>query len=526
MEFSIEKNTPSHKFNRHWQFCVGSGHAALALRTDYCRQLKKVHDELGIQYVRFHGILNDDMHTLTPFKQVMPIPHTERFVERTFHRCGVVYDNILACGMKPFVELGFMPEFLAKDPARSEMFYGSIFSPPADYALWAKHVAEFVKYLLRRYGENEIHTWFFEVWNEPDLNDSFWHGSKEEYFHLYEVTARAVKAIDPELKVGGPATSASRWVGEFIAYCEKNAIPVDFVTTHQYSGDPLIGVDAVNESSGEATMRDLIASKISGLSSLTDDASALDVLRYFFGDPTESKTMQNDVFRRNAAITQKKAKGLPLYYTEWNASAIFSAYSNDTRLVAAYDVKAIFDVESHVSGSSIWCFSDIFEELHQFPQEFHGGFGIQTISGIEKPVYHALKLLANVSDYRLELGQGSTDGEIGIAAFKDETRMDIVLFRQKMRNENLPPETANVRVACDNPVNAKVFRIDATHCNPLALWEKTGCAPDLTPRQADDIRRNSSLAEEALDYTYEDGYASFAIPLSVNDIVFVRLGWR
>jgi len=523
MEFIIDKNTPSHKFNRHWQFCIGSGHAALALRTDYCRQLKKVHDELGIQYVRFHGILNDDMHTLTPFKKVMPIPYTERFVERTFHRCSVAYDNILACGMKPFVELGFMPELLAKDSAKSEMFYGSIFSPPADYELWAKHINEFAKFLLHRYGEDEVRSWFFEVWNEPDLNESFWHGSKEEYFHLYEVTAKAIKAADSELKVGGPATSASRWVGEFLTHCEENSIPVDFVTTHQYSGDPLIGVGSANEANQESNIRDMIASKIGGLSRLPDDSSALDVLRYFFEDPTESKIIPRDVFKRNSALVCKEACGLPLYYTEWNASAIFSAYSNDTRLVAAYDVKAILDVESHVSGSSIWCFSDIFEELHQFPQEFHGGFGIQTISGIEKPVYHALKLMSNLPDYRLELGENSTDGEIGIAAFKDETRLDIVLFRQKMRNENLPPEIASVRVAYNNPTNTRIFRIDETHCNPLSLWEKMGSPPDLTTKQSEDIRRNSRLAEEPLNYKYEGGYVCFTLSLSVNDVVFICL---
>lgn len=159
MKFDIKKTMPTVPHKRHWQFCVGSCHAALAMRTDYARQLKFIHDELDIQYVRFHGILNDDMNTLSDFSRVLgSIPRLDKLRERTFHRCGLAYDNVLAAGMKPFVELSFMPNLLASKPAERGGFFGSNMNPPADYDKWAEHVAAFVKFLIHRYGIDEVRT--------------------------------------------------------------------------------------------------------------------------------------------------------------------------------------------------------------------------------------------------------------------------------------------------------------------------------------------------------------------------------
>ncbi|MBQ1367194.1 MAG: glycosyl hydrolase family 39, partial [Firmicutes bacterium] len=109
MKINISQNAPLVPHKKHWQFCVGSGHALLALRTDYTRQLAFIHDTLGIERVRFHGIFDDDMRTFNDLSMMMPIPGSEAFKEYNFNACGVAYDNVLAAGMKPFVELSFMP---------------------------------------------------------------------------------------------------------------------------------------------------------------------------------------------------------------------------------------------------------------------------------------------------------------------------------------------------------------------------------------------------------------------------------
>jgi len=198
MNILIKEDLPVRNFKKAWQFCVGSGHAALALRTDYCRQLKKVHDQLGIKYVRFHGIFNDDMSILSTFDNVLGIPGRSKFKECTFHRCGLVYDDVLECGMKPFVELSFMPELLAEDPSHGKGFYGSIMSMPKDLALWEEFIKEFISFLLHRYGEEEVSAWYFEVWNEPDLQGMFFKATQADYFKLYEVTVKAIKEVCPK----------------------------------------------------------------------------------------------------------------------------------------------------------------------------------------------------------------------------------------------------------------------------------------------------------------------------------------
>lgn len=556
MEFNITRNAKTEKWNKHWQFCVGSGHAAFALRADYAKQLKFIHDELGIRFVRFHGIFNDDMHTLDNFTHILPIPGMECHQERSFYLCGAAYDNILACGMKPFVELGFMPQALAKNPEHGVNFYGSIFSDPRDHAEWAEYIKAFIRYLLHRYGQQEVESWFFEVWNEPDLQGSFYQGTQEDYFKLYEVTAKAIKEVCPSLRVGGPATSGSKWVKRFVDYCEKKALPLDFVSTHQYSGDPLGGVkdeggpdgmtddiaektkteerhgnrssDAAAEVSArpeETDPREMLMSMIAkAMSNVPEDASCLQILRTIMGDPSETSEIPNFAFRENSGIVKQQAKGLPVYYTEWNMQATFSAYSNDTRKTAAYDVKTALDVEKNVTGSSVWCFSDIFEEFHQFKEEFHGGFGLQTIHGIPKPSFYGLKMLAQAGDERYVLGDEATDGEIGIAAFRDKGKRQVLLFRQKMKQLDLQKERAEVSVELDHaPKGVFLQRIDEEHCNPLKVWEEMGSPADLNPAEVNEIIEKSAMTAEELPYIYEDGKVSFHAELGVNDIYFVTI---
>ena len=162
------------------------------------------------------------------------------FREFNFRACGIAYDNVLSAGMKPFVELSFMPRELAEDPEKTGSFYyRPIDCMPKDLTAWRDYIQRFIRFLEHRYGEAEVRTWYFEVWNEPDLNPVFFQGTRDDYFRLYEATARAIKEVDPHLSVGGPATSGSKWVKSFRNFCEEKNVPLDFISTHQYAGDPL-----------------------------------------------------------------------------------------------------------------------------------------------------------------------------------------------------------------------------------------------------------------------------------------------
>jgi len=533
MEFLIKKNTPVIPHKKHWQFCVGSGHALLALRTDYTRQLKFIHDTLGIRRVRFHGIFDDDMRTFNTLADLFPSEAAKRFREYNFHACGVAYDNVLEAGMKPFVELSFMPRNLMNReenrPKEGGFYYKPIIVPPEDEQAWTEYIQAFVRFLIHRYGAEEIRTWYFEVWNEPDLPGAFFNGTRDEYFRLYEVTVRAIKAVDPKIPVGGPSTSNSKWVKSFLRYCGERDLPVDFVSTHQYSGDPLGGVEDQGDplSEGEAGPGFDPSAFFGAVQEKLEKAGGtrlLDGFRAVMGDQTENSDLPNNRFILNSAIVRQQAGKLPLYYTEWNTNAGFSSYTNDTRKVAAYDVKTALDVSDHLDGSSIWCFSDIFEELHPFPEEFHGGFGMLTQNGIPKPVYHGMKMLADAGEERLDLGKDATGGEIGIAAFRKEKAMQVLLFRQKMKNLDLPKEKAAVRLEMDaKPRRVLLRRVDEDHGNPLKLWEAMGSPNDLNRQEVEKLRRDSAVTEEAWPFAYEDGVLELEAELGVNDVYFFEI---
>lgn len=516
----IKKDKKTSQLNKHWQYCVGSCHAAMALRADYLEQLKQVHEELGIRHVRFHGIFNDDMQVFMKFSDLMPFPGAERLTQLSFRKIGMVYDNILACGMKPYVELSFMPKHLASADTKCGFYYGGCIAPPREDAEWTEFVKKFVAYLIDRYGAEEVESWPFEVWNEPDVF-VFWSGTKEQYFHLYEITARAVKEVDGKIRVGGPAASGSKWIGSFMAYCKKRQVPVDFISSHQYAGDPIGGVEATEdlEAEGnpqaEAPAPDLMAHLFDGL----EGGSMPDGLRRMMPDKSELIEISPDGFRQNAAIVRQQAEGLPVYYSEWSENGIFSSYTNDTRKVAAYLVKAALDTEHLVEGSSIWCFSDIFEEFSEFPQEFHGGFGLMTHSGVPKPQYYALKMPRDLEENRIELGEDATEKEIGAAAFTGNGRIQILLFRQKMKNLDLPKEKAVIRVELDEEPKAVFLeRIDEEHGNPLKVWEGWGSPEDLKPQEKETLIRQTKVEKEDAAYRFEKGCLILEPELGVNDI--------
>ena len=519
MQVLIKKDTPLKTFNKHWQFGVGSGRAALALRTDYCNQLRQVHEELGIKRVRFHGIFGDDMHTLHSMKDVLPLPGSARFTEQSFRFCGLAYDNVLDCGMQPFVELSFMPQMLAAKKKKGLFFYKPIISPPKSDLAWSEYIKDFIRFLLRRYGTQEVESWFFEVWNEPDLKVAFFAGTQMDYFRLYALTVRAIKEVNPRLIVGGPSTSGSRWVADFVKYCRENNVPVDFVSTHQYAGDPLGGVKEGEEVPKSSISLRKLLTKFNGV----PDGSVLDALRHLNPDKSELEDIPNDTFVKHAAIVKEQANGLPIYYTEWSENAIFSAYTNDTRKVASYAVKAILDTEDLIDGSVFWCFSDIFEELHPFPEEFHGGFGLLSQHGIPKPSFYALKMLGMVGDKRYVLPT-SSEQEITVAAFKSKNETQLILTRQNMKNLDLPSKKATISIELAHaPKAVSMSRIDEEHCNPLKEWEHKNSILDLTKNEVTEIIEKTAMVSESLKYEYTNDILEVTIDLFVNDVYFIKI---
>ncbi len=513
MYIEIKKDAPTEKFRKHWQFSVGSPHATYALRHDWVNQLKLIRNELGIERVRFHGIFCDDMHTIHKLTDIFPIPMGNKVVEKSFRWCMTAYDNILEAGMKPFVEISFMPVHLSKKNKKGTFFYKPNISPPKNPSLWEEYIEDFINALIERYGKEEISTWYFEVWNEPDLRLPFFAGSKNDYFRLYELTVKAIKKVCPEIKVGGPSTSGSKWLREFISYCKERNIPLDFVTTHQYAGDALGGIDSSHEKTK------INVDPFAAIKKKPED-TLLSVFRRLMMTDRVYSSLKRDNLIISAENSKNIAGTLPLFYTEWNLCASFSAECNDTRMTASYDLHSILGTGNVIDGSSIWCFTDLFEELHPFPQEFHGGFGMLTQSGIKKPLFHTLKYLGNMPEDRILLN--SYGGNSTVAAFRDEKSLHIAATLTVTDNKKTA-ETIDFSIEAENePSYVRIVRIDENHCNPYKEWQKLG-APDMpTKDQLEMISENSKPSWEELSFSYKNNTLTFSVTLNENDVCFIE----
>lgn len=514
MQISIDANGQTKPFQRHYLFCIGSGHAALALRTDYVQQLKTLHDELGFERVRFHGIFDEDMKVMLSMKNYMPLPGADNFYDLSFHQIGLAYDNILSCGMKPFVELDFMPEMLASGKQQLNFLYKANVTPPKDYAKWDALICRFVRFLLDRYGEEEVRSWYFEVWNEPNIH-AFFGGTQNDYFRLYEHTARAVKSVDGALRVGGPATACNAWIPEFVAYCRVNGVPVDFISTHQYMGEALGHVPMGMRQIVRMVRRTMKEMKRRG------GGSFLDGVRLLVQDSSEMQEFPKDRFKKNVLTVREQADGLPVYYTEWNASSTCTAPHNDTRKIAANAVRTILDVDGCLAGSAIFAFSDIFEEINMFPQEFSGGFGLMTINGIRKPAYRAFQMLRQVGNMRLILPEFS--GDVGAAAFVNEDGMQILVYRTDLMCREKQAEEVILKIAGGDFGRATVQKIDETHCNPYRLWREMGSPSDMRTADAAALDGKCVLQEETVDAACEEGMLILRAELGVNDLYLYKL---
>lgn len=257
---TIDVKATAEPLEHYWSVGVGAGRVNEGLRASWLEHLKEVKEHCGFKYVRMHGLFCDDMCIYFE-KKNGEVAYNWQYVDD-------VHDRMLAMGVRPFVELSFFPTGIAAKDSKTQMWYrNNITVDRNNFGKWHDLVKAFTQHVVDRYGIEEVRNWYFEVWNEPNLNMTpkagFFEGTKSDYFRLYKESVKAVKSVDSQLRVGGPATSnfiadkrhdgevldhkKSRfypqheinkqqwkgvWIEDFLRYCEKENLPVDFISTH------------------------------------------------------------------------------------------------------------------------------------------------------------------------------------------------------------------------------------------------------------------------------------------------------
>lgn len=472
-DFTCDLSQPAKPFPHFWEHTVGSGHAPLALRADWQQQMRRCHDELGFRYVRFHALLSDELGTLLCEQNALLY---------SFFNADRIFDFLLSIGMRPFVELSFMPETLASG-STTVFSYKANVTPPKDYAQWSALIQKLVSHWIDRYGAAEVRQWFFEVWNEPNLK-AFWTGEQADYFKLYASTAAALKSVDPLLKVGGPATADNQWIPEFTSYCKANAVPVDFVSTHHYPTDAfgLPGADTI----------------------------------------TQLEHAPRTAMRDEVAQARAQAGGMPLYYTEWSISSNPRDPMHDQPFAAAFATRIVMEAAGLAEGYSYWTFSDIFSENYFPSVPFHGGFGLLNLYGIAKPVYRAFQLLHSLGAELMEVE--GTHATVNAWVVRRDQSVTVLMTNLAMPRHPIQTELVNIRLAGAAPPRmARLERIDEEHANPRRLWESMGAPEYLSPLQVEQLSAASAWRPEAQPWSYDSGNVGLTVSLPPESVAALTI---
>jgi xylan 1,4-beta-xylosidase len=385
--------------------------------------------------------------------------------------------------MKPFVELSFMPSGLASG-GKTAFHYRANVTPPRDYNAWATLVAKLAAHWVERYGLDEVSQWFFEVWNEPNL-DAFGTGKQDDYFKLYQYTAHALKSVDARLKVGGPTTAMNAWIPEFLAFCDGQNLPVDFVSTHHYPTDAF-------GSPGDDTV-------------------------------TQLQKSTRSVLRDQAATAKKQANGKPLYYTEWSSSSNPRDTLHDQPYCAAFIVKTVMEAQGLVDGYSYWTFSDIFEENY-FPSEpFQGCFGLLSIHGIAKPSYRAYQLLHQLGAEAYKVH--GTHETVDAWVVKGDGEITVLLTNFALPRHPVKTEEAQVILGDlpRKPAHAHIRRVDDDHCNPRKIWENMGSPNYLSESMVATLHKAAELGWKKQDFDFHDKTLTMNVAVPPQGIAAITL---
>ena len=469
---TIDANAPSHPFPHYWEQMFGSGRAILSLRESYRYDVAAVHQITGFKYVRFHGILNDDVGVYSEDKHGNPVYN--------FSYVDQIYDGLLAQQVRPFVELSFMPYKLAGSMFLQSFWYHPNISPPKDYAIWDDMITKLVKHLVDRYGIDEVASWYFEVWNEPNLD--FWAGAPRQktYFELYDHTARDIKSVSPRLRVGGPATAQAAWIPAMIQHADKAHVPLDFVSTHVYGNDNASDVFGTDENIPRDQMVCRSVKKVH--------------------DEIASSTHPN----------------LPLIWSEYNAAYDNEVAVTDSIYMGPWLATTIAQCDGLTEMMSYWTFSDVFEEQGVVKTPFYGGFGLIAAGNIPKPSFYAMELLHHLGTERV----ANSDPNVLVTKAKDGS---LVVAVWNIVNPGSTGAAKSVTLQFRNVkanAQATISRVDEAHGDTLGLWQKMGSPSYPTQSQLQQLRQNSQLPPPSME-NLNNG--SLALVLPVNGLAVIHL---
>jgi xylan 1,4-beta-xylosidase len=470
---TIDPKAASHPFPHFWEKMFGSGRAILSLRDGYRHDLRETKRITGFEYVRFHAIFHDEVGVYDEDASGKPIYN--------FSYVDQIYDGLVENKVRPFVELSFMPKKLTSDPnALHAFWYKQNVAPPKDWQKWDQFIEAFTRHLIDRYGEAEVANWYFEVWNEPNLD--FWAGNPKEstYYELYDHTVRAIKRASPRLRVGGPSTAQAAWADHFLAHCKENNIPVDFVSSHVYGNDKSEDVFGTHEN---ISRNEMVCRAV------------------------------NKVHQQIAASAYPH---MPLLWTEYNAAYDNEPQVTDSAYMGPFLANTIRECDGLTEMMSYWTFSDVFEEQGVVKTPFYGGFGILAERSIPKPAFNDFALLHRLGDSRLDVSSDSA-----LVTRRKDGSLAIAVWNLFLPEEAGSPKTVTLHFKGSSKTSASISIVDKEHGSPLPLYQQLGSPASPTPAQIAQLRKAAALPAPQ---THPIANGSLSITLQPHALALIEIG--
>ena len=502
----IDVRVKTEPFTHYWSVGVGAGRANEGLRAGWLEHLQLVKKNCGFRYVRMHGLFHDDMFVYFR-KPDGKVVYNWQYIDE-------LYDRMLAIGVKPFVELGFFPKDMAAENSKTQMWWkGYVSVDRNNFGKWHDLIKAFTQHIVDRYGINEVLTWYFEVWNEPNLTGTggFFHGTKSDYFRLYKEAVTAIKSIDERLKVGGPATSnfiadhrhdgeildhsQSRfytqeeinkqqwkgvWIEDFLHYCEKENLPVDFISTHPYPTDY-----ALDPETGRGK----------------------GAIRYVH-------SLKDDIQWLRQQLADSKYPEAEIHLTEWSTGPNSRDRMHDILPPAAYIIKTNLDCIGLANSLVYWTFTDVFEEKGGGEEIFHGGFGMINFQGLVKPSFHAYRMLNQLGDEKiyykdpLFISRSSKTGKLSAIAFNypKEYEQTVPSMQNFTNYMNASSKTLDIVLEGLNP-NAcfEIEVLDKMHGNVYDAYLNMGAPHSPNIREIEFLRQKAWDTVKEIVKVDEDG---------------------
>ena len=490
---------------------TGVGRAKEILMERVQKELIQLQKEIGFQYVKFHGLLDDTMMLYNEDRQGKPY--------LTFRYVDEVMDFLMSIKLKPLIQLSFMPRLLAKNPDNTIFYNPSILSEPNNISHWEFLITELTMHLIDRYGLEEVRTWLFTFWNVPFQSYIFAFENDEIAYELYRITYKCVKSCDRQLRFGTPSYGSFNFESseyyDFIKRCIETNCPPDFYNIHCY---PV-------------------------------KTSSLSEMMTFGGINAEYEESDKMILSENPEymaemLTTIKEKlvnfpKLPIYITEWASSASHRDWLNDTCYRSVYIVKNVLENYDAVNSFGNWCLSDTLEELPYDNDLFHGEMGLFAYHGIKKPAYYAFVFLNKLMDTLVDHGNGyfittNQKGDYAILLYNyihiSPLYCQGVLFNVtflERYNAFVNSEPCDFEFSITNAANGRYVLsehiVNREHGSAFDEWVRMGAMPLITEEEINVLKGRSMPLITKSKLEVSNNYLNYYAELKPHEIRLVLI---